>query len=269
MHFDVAELRNFYNKPVGLMVRRLLAHRIRARWRRLQGETLIGLGFATPYLGIFRGEALRIGAFMPTGQGALVWPNIGPKLSVLVEDERLPLPDNSVDRLLVVHCLENAGRPRQLLREIWRVLAPQGRLMLIVPNRRGVWARLDRTPFGQGRPYSRTQLEELLSESMFSSFDWSAALFVPPIESPVLMRSATAFERIGARLSRGFGGVIIVEAHKELTAPVAKKAPMRVIGRLVTAPGAATPRTKPGNRALSTPTGASAETPLSHQKYSA
>src|SRR5690606_23961545 len=117
MHFDVAELRNFYNKPVGLVVRRLLAHRIRARWRRLQGETLIGLGFATPYLGICRGEPPRLRAFMTTGQGPLVWPDIGPKLSVLLEDEPLPLPDNSLDRLLVVHCLENAGRPRQLPRE--------------------------------------------------------------------------------------------------------------------------------------------------------
>src|SRR5690606_4568883 len=175
MNFDVAELRNFYNRPLGLMVRRLLAHRIRARWRRLQGETLIGLGFATPYLGSFRGEALRIGAFMPAAQGALVWPDSGPKMSVLVEEEQLPLPDNSVDKLLVVHCLETADRPRALLREAWRVLSPQGRLMMIVPNRRGVWARLDRTPFGQGRPYSRSQLEQLLGEAMFTPSDWSVA----------------------------------------------------------------------------------------------
>lgn len=269
MSFDVAELRNFYNRPLGLMVRRLLAHRIRARWRRLQGETLIGLGFGTPYLGVFRGEALRIGALMPVTQGALVWPDVGPKLSVLVEEEQLPLPDNAVDRLLAVHCLEHAGRPRQLLRELWRVLTPEGRLMMIVPNRRGVWARLDRTPFGQGRPYSRSQLEELLGESMFSPFDWSVALYVPPIESPVVMRSATAFERLGARLSRGFGGVIMVEARKELTAPIAKKAPARVLGRLVAAPGAATSRTESKTDALSRPSGASTGTPPSRRRCSA
>lgn len=244
MNSDVAELRDFYARPLGLMVRRLLAHRIRARWRRLQGETLVGLGYATPYLGTFRGEALRLGAFMPAPQGAIVWPETGPKASVLVDEEQLPLPDNSVDRLLAIHCLETADRPRALLREVWRVLTPQGRLLLIVPNRRGVWARLDRTPFGQGRPYSRTQLELLLSESMFSPFDWSAALFVPPIERPLVMRSATAFERLGARLSRGFGGLIIVEARKELTAPIAKKVRTRVLGRLVTAPGTVSPRSE-------------------------
>jgi len=242
MNSDVAELREFYARPLGLMVRRLLAHRIRARWRKLQQETLIGLGFTTPYLGTFRGEALRIGALMPAAQGALVWPDTGPKMSVLVEEEQLPLPDNSVDRLLAVHCLETADRPRALLREIWRVLSPQGRLMMVVPNRRGVWARLDRTPFGQGRPYSRSQLEQLLSEAMFSPFDWSAALYVPPLESRIVLRWATAFERIGARLSPGFGGVIIVEARKELVAPVGKRARARVLGRLVTMPGSVSSR---------------------------
>lgn len=244
MNCDVAELRNFYNRPLGSMVRRLLAHRIRARWRRLQGETLIGLGFATPYLSSFRGEALRIGALMPAAQGALVWPETGPKMSVLVDEEHLPLPDSSVDRLLAVHCLETADRPRTMLREIWRVLAPQGRLMMVVPNRRGVWARLDRTPFGQGRPYSRTQLEDLLSEAMFAPLEWSQALYVPPVESRMVIRSATAFERIGARLSRGFGGVILVEARKELAVPIIKKAPARVLGRLVTAPGGVNPRSE-------------------------
>ncbi len=242
MNSDVAELRDFYGRPLGLMVRRLIAHRIRARWRRLQGETLIGLGFATPYLSTFRGEALRIGALMPASQGALIWPEAGPKMSVLVEEEQLPLPDNSVDRLLIVHCLETADQPRALLREVWRVLSPQGRLMMVVPNRRGVWARLDRTPFGQGRPYSRSQLEQLLNEAMFSPFDWSFALYVPPLEYRMVMRSATAFERIGARLSPGFGGVIMVEARKEFTAPVSSRARPRVLGRLVPAPGGASPR---------------------------
>ena len=242
MHFDVAGLRDFYAKPVGLMVRRLLAARVRARWRRLEGETLIGLGFATPYLGTFRGEVERLGAFMPASQGALVWPPTGPRMSVLVEEDKLPLPDNSVDRLLAVHCLETADRPRLLLREMWRVMAPQGRLMMVVPNRRGVWAQLDRTPFGQGRPYSSSQLEQLLGQALFSPIDWSMALHVPPLEWRVINRSATAFERVGARLSPAFGGVIIVEARKELAAPIAKSKRAAPLSRLVPTRGGVTAR---------------------------
>lgn len=270
MQFDVAELRDFYTRPLGLMVRRLLAHRIRARWRRVRGETLIGLGFATPYLGSFRGEALRLGALMPAAQGALVWPPAGPKMSVLVEEDHLPLPDNCVDRLLAVHCLETADGPRQLLREMWRVLAPSGRLVMIVPNRRGIWARLDRTPFGQGQPYSRAQLEQLLSEAMLMPFDWSVALHVPPLESRMILRSATAFERFGALLSPGFGGVIMVEARKELAAPVAKKARAPALGPLVTEGGRLSPRDEAGGSPdLTGSSAASAGTPLSRRAGSA
>lgn len=227
MHFDVSDLRDFYATGLGQTVRRLLSHRIRARWRGLSGSTLIGLGFASPYLGAFRGEARRIGALMPETQGALIWPTRAPVMSALVEDDHLPLADASVDCLLGVHCLEMTERTRHLLREMWRVLTPEGRLMLIVPNRRGVWARFDKTPFGHGRPYSPRQLSALLTDAMFTPVDWGGALFVPPIGSRMLLRSATAWERAGAALSPAFAGVIIVEARKETVAPIGKAAKAR------------------------------------------
>ncbi len=234
MQPDVATLKAFYDRPLGQVVRRLLSHRVRARWRRLDGQTLIGLGFATPYLSAFRGETLRIGALMPTSQGALVWPPTGSTHSVLVEEEQLPLPDSSVDRLIAVHCLEASERARPLLREIWRVLTPEGRLLIIVPNRRSMWARLESTPFGHGRPYSSSQLEVLLREALFTPIDWGTALHVPPIERRMILRSATAFERVGARVSPAFAGVFIVEAKKELMAPIGAGAAIRQLGRLVT-----------------------------------
>jgi len=170
-------------------------------------------------------------------QGALVWPHNGPTMSSLIEPEHLPLPDNAVDRLLVVHYLEVADRVRPLLREMWRVLAPEGRLLMVVPNRRGVWARLDSTPFGHGRPYSRGQLERLLVDALFTPIDWSWALHVPPLDRKLLLRSATAFERVGSRLSPAFAGVIIVEAKKELMSPIGSGA-ARSVRELVRVPGA-------------------------------
>jgi SAM-dependent methyltransferase len=238
MHHDVADLRDFYAGPLGLVVRRLLAQRIRARWPEARGQTMIGLGFCTPYLGSYRNEAARIGALMPAAQGALVWPSLNgapapdeartdarptaPRsphardgiLSVLVDEAHLPLPDNSVDRLLAVHVLEVADRVGPVLREMWRVLAPEGRLLMVVPNRRSIWARGDTTPFGQGRPYSRGQLERLLADALFEAVDWSHALYLPPIQMRFILKSALGLERLGSAISRGFGGVIIVEARK-------------------------------------------------------
>ncbi len=186
-----------------------------------------------PYLGAFRREAQRLGALMPDSQGAVRWPHDGASHSVLVDDDRLPLADGSVDRLLAVHCLEVADSTRLLLREMWRVLAPEGRILLVVPNRRGVWARFDKTPFGHGRPYSRRQLDELLVGAMFTPLDWGSALFFPPLGRQILLRSSTAWERVGASISPAFSGVLIVEASKELMAPIGRPARARRLRQLV------------------------------------
>ncbi|MGH1419698.1 MAG: class I SAM-dependent methyltransferase [Hyphomicrobiaceae bacterium] len=219
MQNDVESLRSFYATSLGHVVRRLIGRKIRARWRNVPGGRLCGLGFATPYLKVFRDEVDCLAALMPARQGALVWPRQGKASTAMVDEEHLPLPDNSIDRLLVVHGLENTGAQQQFLREIWRVLAPGGRLLLVVPNRRGVWARMDRTPFGFGHPYSRGQLESLLIDAMFNPLHWDTALHAPPLPYSFVEKSAVAWERIGQRVMPVFAGVLLVEAAKELAAP--------------------------------------------------
>lgn len=105
------------------------------------------------------------------------WPAGELSSTALVFDEELPLPDSSIDRVLMVHALEFAENPRETLKELWRVLAPGGRLVIVVPNRRGVWARMEHTPFGSGRPYSRGQLTALLRETNFTPGASAEALF--------------------------------------------------------------------------------------------
>lgn len=238
MQPDILELRDFYDRPLGSLVRRVLSQRIRARWSRLPGATLIGVGYAVPYLGSFRSEAERIGALMPATQGAIMWPSSGGVCTALYEDDMLPLPDASVDNLLVVHCLEGSGEVRKLLREFWRVLKPEGRLMIIAPNRRGVWARMDTTPFGHGQPYSPRQLERALKEALFSPVDWSNALFMAPVDRAFVRRTGLAIERVGARIWPVFAGVIIVEARKELSSPIGTGAIARRLPQLVPLRGA-------------------------------
>jgi SAM-dependent methyltransferase len=134
----------------------------------------------------------------------------------LVEEDELPLTDSAVDRVLLVHALEMSSDPAELLREAWRVLAAGGRLLAVVPNRRGLWARMDTTPFGQGRPYSRSQITQLLRDTWFTPTGWDEALYVPPIPRGWFLRSAVAWERTGATLSAPFAGVHIVEATKQV-----------------------------------------------------
>src|SRR5690348_9462250 len=165
MSIDVVDLRDFYSNRLGAVARHVVGRGVRRRWIDTRGLRVLGLGYATPYLGLFREEAERCLAFMPASQGVVRWPSERPGLTTLVDEDNLPLPDASVDRVLLVHALEMSHHSTQLLREVWRVLSGNGRLLAVVPNRRGLWARMDTTPFGQGRPYSRSQIVHLLRET--------------------------------------------------------------------------------------------------------
>jgi SAM-dependent methyltransferase len=213
---DVVDLRNFYAQQLGVVARRFVGRGIRARWNDAHALRVVGIGYATPYLGLFREEAERCLAMMPAPQGVVRWPSSRPALAALVEEDELPLTDSAVDRVLLVHALEMSSDPTELLREAWRVLAAGGRLLAVVPNRRGLWARMDTTPFGQGRPYSRTQITQLLRDTWFTPTGWGEALYVPPIPRGWFLRSAVAWERTGATLSAPFAGVHIVEATKQV-----------------------------------------------------
>jgi SAM-dependent methyltransferase len=216
MSIDVVDLRDFYADRLGSVARRFVGRAIRGSWADSRGLRVVGIGYATPYLGLFREEAERCLAFMPAAQGVVKWPSARPTLAALVDEDELPLADSSVDRVLLVHALEMTRDPAAMLREVWRVLAAGGRLMAVVPNRRGLWARMDTTPFGHGRPYSRSQFTQLLRETWFTPTSWGEALYVPPIARGWFLRSAVAWERSGATISAPFAGVHIVEATKQL-----------------------------------------------------
>lgn len=215
---DIVDLREFYASPTGQVAARMIRRRIRAVWPDAKGLSVLGLGYATPYLGAFRGAAERVLAAMPAAQGVLPWPSTGPCLTALADEAELPFPDLSMDRVLVVHALETTEQVRPMMREIWRVMSGSGRLLVVVPNRRGIWARLDRTPFGHGQPYSAGQLSNLLRETMFTPVGSYKALFVPPARLRMILASAPAWEQLGMRGLVPFAGAVMIEATKQIYA---------------------------------------------------
>ena len=158
MYRDVVDLREFYQTSLGQVALRQLKRRIREFWPDLTGQSVLGIGYATPYLRPFIGEAERVIAVMPSTQGVVFWPPEGPGLTTLSDESSLPFDDLSFDRVMIVHGLEATEHSRQMLREIWRVLAGGGRLLIVAANRSGLWSMTERTPFGHGSPYSGPQL---------------------------------------------------------------------------------------------------------------
>ena len=229
---DVVELREFYASPLGNATRRLISAKLKPRLGSLSDACVLGMGFATPYLDDHPSGTGRNIAFMMARQGVIHWPSEGPVQSALVDEFDLPLLESTVDLALVVHGLELTDSPIEMLQEVWRVMAPQGRLVLVVPNRRGLWAAFDSSPFGYGQPFSRTQLSGLLKEAQFSVVSWSQALQIPPIGKGFVLSGASAIERIGDWVTSRFSGVIIVEAVKQVYAFSSGKRVRRLVPRL-------------------------------------
>ncbi len=218
----------FYATPRGALVARLLRERLAALWPTAEGLDVLGIGYTTPYLRLWREQAHRCIALAPAQTEAVRWPAGLPNLTCTGEEGALPFADLCFDRVLLVHGLESAEHARRLLREIWRVLKDDGRLLVVTPNRRGVWAYVESTPFGHGQPYSPGQLAHLLSSALFRVRRRDAALFLPPVRLRPIVRGARAWER-GARrvLPHAVAGLTITEATKDLYAVTPAGAPQR------------------------------------------
>lgn len=231
MGADVSAV-DFYGSVQGAVAVRMLRERLALVWPNVARCEVLGIGYPAPYLRAWREEAARCVAVTPPSIGPSRWPMGMANLTCLAEDDALPFPDLSFDRVLLVHGLEAAGNARRLLREVWRVLRDDGRVLVVAPNRRGWWAHVDSTPFGQGQPYSPGQIGRLLAASLFRVEQQETALYVPPTRIRAVLRGARVFERLGHALVPRLAGVTLTEATKDVFAALP----------LMVAPGAAVQR---------------------------
>jgi SAM-dependent methyltransferase len=242
MRRDVLELRQFYASDLGRAARTMLTRKVVEAWGDAHGLDVLGLGYATPALSALQPKARRVIAAMPAQQGVEIWPGGGRNLATLVSEDALPFANALFDRILVVHAIEESPDPTALLREVWRVLAPSGRVIVAVASRNGPWANFEKTPFGHGRPYTRGQLAELLRDAELEPSGWTRALYVPPVAW--MARWAEGFEQVGSRLLPGVSGLVLMEAVKQTFAvkPRPVRARLRAVRPvLAPTPGAAAP----------------------------
>jgi SAM-dependent methyltransferase len=227
MAADAHSAADFYATSRGAVAATLVRQRVAELWPSLAGQGVLGLGYAAPYLRLWREDAARCIALTPAQLGAARWPPGSANLSCTAEEDALPFPDLCFDRVLLVHGLEAAENARRMLREVWRVLKDDGRLLVVAPNRRGMWAHVESTPFGHGAPYSPGQIGRLLAAALFRVERRDSALFVPPTHLRMVLRGAPLWERAGRRVLPHLAGVTLTEAVKDVYAAVPLKAVRR------------------------------------------
>lgn len=228
MRDDFQEVVDFYSSRGGRVAARLLRRRIGTVWPDLSRMRVLGLGHTQPFLSLWQQEAdLCIAGerHVPINTHLLA------SASCIVREDGLPFPDLSFDRVLLSHALETSLNAPRLLRAVWRVLKDDGRMLLVVPNRRGIWAHLENTPFGQGAPSSKRQIERLLADALFHVERTDGALWLPPADLRPLLRAGNLIEQAGARIAPQFAGVLLIEAVKDVYAvlPAGKRARRRML----------------------------------------
>ena len=205
MHLDVLDLRNFYYRTqLGRVAQRAIRDQVLAMWPEAKGQTVAGFGFALPLLRPYLADARRVIGLMPGPQGVMPWPAGMDNVSVLCEETHWPLPTGLVDRLVLMHGLETSENPSAVLEECHRVLGPGGKALFIVPNRSGLWARRDGTPFGFGRPYSLGPAGSTAETPRLYPERHVAALYAPPSDKRFWLRTAGFWKRTAAASRRGW-----------------------------------------------------------------
>jgi SAM-dependent methyltransferase len=161
MPIDVRFLRDFYGTPLG--------HRAAGDFLRVlsamappPGGKMLCVGYGLPLFSFVNDQKTQIFWSMPARQGIMPWPSEHPARAVLLEESRLPFAHETFDTIVLIHSLEFTRDPEDFLNEILRVATRAASILLIVPNRLGLWAHMDQTPFGYGHPYSLFQLTDAL-----------------------------------------------------------------------------------------------------------
>ena len=243
MRPSVEEMSAFYATAIGRRAVREVRRKLTPLVAQRATDRVLGLGYCGPYLDGLETRPERLALLMPAQQGVMRWPprpggegaEAPPNRALLADETAMPFADALFDQVIVIHGLEFVDPARRLLREIWRVLAPSGRLLLVAANRSGLWAHFEKTPFGNGRPYGRGQLKTLLQDSLFEPLSWQTALVMPPYSWLMPL------ERTAQTLAPKLGSVHIVLAQKtDGLAPVAPAPALRQAKRQAAAPAAAT-----------------------------
>lgn len=221
MYFlNALHFKQFYSSELGKRVSEELRHNLRHFWQENDDESQLALGYP---IRLWQEHNIprNLIVVMPAEQGAVCWPRkVDSNKTIVAHDHELPIPSNSMNRVVLLHALEFSANVSLLMKEIYRILVPNGRMILIAPNRMGLWARSSKTPFGYGRPFSSQEIQSLLEHTEFTLKKQRSFMFMPPSHRRMPLKIIPATELIGQLLLPMCGGIHMIEAEKQIYANI-------------------------------------------------
>jgi SAM-dependent methyltransferase len=135
----------------------------------------------------------------------------------------LPIQADSVDLIVLVHALDFAQEPHEVLREVDRTLVPEGHVIVLGFNPRSLWGlwrtsllwRKDRLPWCGGF-YPPGRVKDWLSLLGFDTLWCRHLLFRPPLQRSAMMQKLEFMEELGRRFLPYLGGAYLILAQKRV-----------------------------------------------------
>jgi len=136
---------------------------------------------------------------------------------------RLPILSDSIDAVLMPHTLDFATDPHQVLREVERVLIPEGRVVIVGFNPLSLWGawRLMKKSSGgipwQSQFLGLRRINDWLSLLGFDVEKTRHLMFRPPLQGQKIMERLACMERLGQRFWPLLSSVYVVQAVKRVS----------------------------------------------------
>lgn len=136
--------------------------------------------------------------------------------------DQLPVKTDSVDLVVLPHVLETHRDPHRVLREIDRILVPEGHVVIVGVNPWSLWGvrrwlPWRRSVLWENQFISPTRVKDWLALLGFEQTSVATFFFKPPIKQRALLRKLGVLEKLGQKLWPAFGGVYIFVARKRVS----------------------------------------------------
>jgi SAM-dependent methyltransferase len=194
-------------------------------------------GFHALQLGLPQHDLLRANR-IPLRVTAGSEPGAQVRLSV----DELPFDSGSVDLVLLPHVLEFNEHPHQILREVERIMMPEGHVIITGFNPRSLWgvrrALGPKTEYPWcGKFISLPRIRDWLALLGLEVVDARFACYAPPLTNPGWLKRLHFMEPSGNRWWAVCGGVYFLEAIKRVPGvrPLKPQWNERLLGKLVPA----------------------------------
>lgn len=211
-------MNEWYQQQPGSWLMPLERAQIATVLRKIRGEYLVQLGGSSDLLHT-TDSIVCCRFYLHENHGNQLTPDVRANFS------ELPLLSDSVDIVVLIHILEFADYPVQILEEVYRTLIPGGRLIILGFNPWSLWGlkktltREKQFPW-KGKYWSRAQVSQWL-RSYGCVIEMNKTLCFRSPNGKVRKRRATLFfEMLGQLCYPTFGGVYSIVARKQVYAPI-------------------------------------------------